>query len=475
VGTSGVRMISWPLAALVAVAVLLLAVSPLTSLVVLGACVAAALIGPVYALQALAIATLINYASPQIIKLTPLAGALDRAVLLAALVRVLPLVRGADLRLIWPILLFGLLSALTSVATSPALEISIMKVITFTLVSSAVLIACGRIRAGRVLRVQTWFLTLGFSVIALSGLTLAKPGLGIGLDGGLQGLLNQPQALGIFIAPFAAWSLTGVLLMRRQASRLEVWMAIGTVILIILTRARTGAFAAGFAVALVMLARALGRRHAQQARLGRPMLIAGLVGAAILAVALTTGGVTKFVSAFAYKNAQQRNLGGAFYESRGGGVLAEWQHFRNSPWLGNGFGVYPDGKFPAGVVTLWGIPISAPIEKGFLPTAILEEAGLVGAAALALLIAWLARRAWRTHELRWRAMFIACLAVNVGECIFLSPGGIGLLSWLLMGLSLSAYRAGAALSHAAPAAAQPRKLPLEPGRLDGMSLPAATH
>lgn len=471
--TPAMRMISWPLAALIALGVLLLAASPVASVIVLGACVVTALIGPAYALQALAIAMLINYASPHIVKLTPLAGALDRAVLLAALIRLLPLVRGADLRLIWPILLFGVLSSLTSFLTSPAVEISIMKAITFTLVSSAVLIASGRIRADRLPRLQTWFLTLGFSVILLSALTLVKPGLGIGGDGGLQGLLDQPQALGIFIAPFAAWSLTGVLLMRRQASRLEIWIAIGMVILIVMTRARTGAFATAFAVATVMLSRAFARRQAQQANLGRPVLIAGLTGAAILVVALTTGGVTKVISSFAFKDAEQRNLGGAFYESRGGGVLAEWQHFQNSPWLGNGFGVYPDGKFPAGVVRLWGIPISAPVEKGFLPTAILEEGGMIGAAGLALLIGWLARRAWRTQELRWRAMFVACLAVNIGECVFLAPGGIGLFSWLLIGVSLSAWRSVQALPQAARTVERART-PLPQHAAGRMSLPAAS-
>jgi hypothetical protein len=466
-------MISWPLAALVALAVALLAVSPVTSLILLAGCVVAALVGPAYALQALAIATLINYANPQIVKFTPLAGVLDRVVLLAAILRVLPMLRGADLRLVWPIWLFGLLSALTSIATSPALEISVMKVITFTLVATAVVIASGRVRAASVPRLQTWFLTVGFSVIGLSALTLAKPGLGIGGDGGLQGLLDQPQALGIFIAPFAAWSLTGVLLMRRQASRLETWIAFGTAVLIILTRARTGAFATACAVAVVMLSRAVGRRQAQQADLGRPLLIAAVAGAAILAVAITTGGVSKFVSGFAYKDAQQRNLGGAFYESRGGGVLAEWQHFRNSPWLGNGFGVYPDGKFPSGVVRVAGIPISAPVEKGFLPTAILEEGGIVGATGLVLLIAWLARRAWRAQDLRWRAMFVACLAINIGECVFLAPGGIGLFSWLLIGVSLSAWRAAAAVPHAVRAT--DRSLTLQTARTPagGVSVPAA--
>jgi hypothetical protein len=438
----GPRLVSWRLALLVALGVVLLAVSPVVSAVALGGCVIAALIGPGYALQALMIGTLITYANPAIIKLAPEAGALLRIVLIAATLRVLPLLRVGQVRLLWPVWLFGVLSALTSYVTSPALPISVMKVLTFTLAATVVVVAYGRLTPERQLRMQSWMLTIGLAVIALSALTLLRPSIALGGDRGLQGLLGQPQALGIFIAPFAAWSLAGVLLMRRQVGRLELWVAIATPLLLILTRARTGAFAVMFAIGVVFLSRMVSRRRAQQATLGRPFLILSLAACVLLFAALATGRVGNFITDFAFKDTEkgQRNVYGAYYASRGGGVISEWHNFLAKPWLGNGFGVYPDGKFPSGVVEFAGIPISAPIEKGFLPSAILEEGGLVGAASLTLLIIWLGRSAWRAPDLRWRALFIACLGVNVGECVFLAPGGIGMIIWLLMGAAIWAYR-----------------------------------
>jgi hypothetical protein len=468
------RLISWRLAALTIVAVGLLAVSPVISTIALTACVLAALVGPAYALQALMIATLITYGNPAIIKLSPLAGVLLRLVLLAAIARMLFMLRGSDVRLLWPIWLFALLSALTSAMRSPALAISLMKILTFTLASTAVLVAFARLQAARLAQMQSWFLTVGITVIALSALTLAKPGLGIGGNGGLQGILGQPQALGIFIAPFAAWSLAGVLLMRGRSSRLELWIAIGTVVLIILTRARTAAFATMFGIGVVTLSRAVNRRKAQQASLLRPILVISVATVAVIGAALATDRVSSFVTDFAFKGTQHENrdLSAAFYDSRGGGVLAEWRHFLASPLVGNGFGVYPDGKFPSGVVSFAGIPISAPIEKGFLPTAILEEGGIVGAVGLALVIASLARRAWRSGDLRWRAMFVACLGINIGECVFLSPGGIGILDWLLVGVALSAWRAQPQIAQTPPARA-PELAPELPASVGGLSLPAA--
>jgi hypothetical protein len=471
----GPRLLSWRLAVIITVAVALLAVSPVVSTVALGACVIAALIGPSYALQAMMSATLIAYANPAIIKLAPESGALVRLVLIAATLRVLPLMRASHLRLLWPIWLFGALMTLTSYLKSPALSISIMKVITFTLAATVVVTAYGRLSAERQLKMHTWLLTVGLTVIGLSALTLVRPSIALGGDRGLQGLLGQPQALGIFIAPFAAWAITGVLLMRRRAGRIELWVAVVFAVLIVLTRARTGAFAAAFAVSAVMLSRMLSRRRAQHASLGRPLLIMSLAACGLVFAALATGQVGKFLTDFAFKDTEkgQRNVYGAYYASRGGGVLNEWHNFLASPLFGNGFGVYADGKFPAGVTEFAGIPISAPIEKGFLPSAILEEGGLVGGISLLLLIVWLGRAAWRTPDLRWRALFLACVGVNVGECVFLSPGGIGLIYWVLMGAAIWAYRADA-LAMTGAAVRSRRSAVSSPGAaIGGESLPQA--
>src|SRR5215470_15424719 len=100
--SGGPRLISWRLAALIIVSVALLAIAPIVSAVALGACVIAALIGPAYALQGMMAATLIAYANPAIIKLAPESGALLRLVLVAATLRILPTMRAAHLRVLWP-------------------------------------------------------------------------------------------------------------------------------------------------------------------------------------------------------------------------------------------------------------------------------------------------------------------------------------------------------------------------------------
>ena len=436
------ELVSWPLAVVFTIGVAALAASPVVGAVVLGGCAAAALIGPVQAVQALMVATLVAYGNPLIIKPAPAEGVLLRLVLLAAIVRLVPTLRGSDLRLVWPVWLFSLAEAFSSFQESPAVLISLMKIAELFCGVTAVLVAYNHVKPPQLASLHRWLITLGLTVIGLSGLTLLRPAIALGGDGGLQGLLGQPQALGIFMAPFAAWAITGVLLMRRRSTRLELWIGLLVGALIVLSKARTAGFGAGVGVMVVVMSRVIGRRRPGQAKLGKAIVIAGLACGVLAVLGATTGQVSKIVTDYAYKGSlgKAQSLNQAFYASRGGGAIGEWDDFLRKPLLGNGFGVYPNGEFPSGVVYFHGIPISAPIEKGFLPTAILQEGGALGGGLLTLVIALLSRRAWRNTDLRWRAMFVACLAINAGECVLMSPGGIGMLDWLLLGLAMFSYR-----------------------------------
>lgn len=436
------ELVSWRLALIFAIGVGALVASSVAGTVILGCCVAAALIGPKQAIQALMVATLVAYGNTGIIKASATEGVLLRLVLIAAVVRLVPTMRGSDLRLVWPVWLFSIVEAFSSIQESPAVTISLMKVAEFICGVTAVLIAYNHVKPSQLASLHRWLITLGLTVIGISGLMLLQGGVALGGDGGLQGLLNQPQALGIFMAPFAAWAITGVLLMKQRSSRLELLIALLLTALIILSKARTAGFGAGAAVLVVLVSRALGRRRQGQATLGKPLLVICLACGLLAVLAVTTGQVSSVLAAYAYKGSagKAQNLNEAFYESRGGGALGEWNDFLRKPLLGNGFGVYPDGEFRSGVFYFDGIPISAPVEKGFLPTAILQEGGALGGGLLTLIIALLCRRAWRNTDLRWRAMFVACLAINAGECVFMSPGGIGMFDWLLLSLAMFSYR-----------------------------------
>src|SRR5262249_52664556 len=149
------RMISWPVALLTTLVTVLLTVSSVTSTVVFCACIALALIGPAPAQLALTIATLVNYGNLAIFKVGA-DGVLIRVVLVAAVLRILPLLRASDFRLLWPVWVFGIVSAVTSAAVSPAVAVSVVKALTFTLAATAVVIAYQRIPPAQLAKLQTW-------------------------------------------------------------------------------------------------------------------------------------------------------------------------------------------------------------------------------------------------------------------------------------------------------------------------------
>ena len=143
------------------------------------------------------------------------------------------------------------------------------------------------------------------------------------------------------------------------------------------------------------------------------------------------------MQSFAIKG-EEKPIGEAFYASRGKRIEEQWRNFTEQPITGHGFGIYSSGDVPSGVKTFLGIPISAPTEKGFIPTAVLEETGIIGSIFFLYFLFSLIRLALKGTDIRWIAMFFGCLFVNVGEAVFFSVGGIGLHIWLLMGLAIGA-------------------------------------
>jgi hypothetical protein len=131
----------------------------------------------------------------------------------------------------------------------------------------------------------------------------------------------------------------------------------------------------------------------------------------------------------------QETVEKAFYHSRGGGIAFQWRRFLEQPLTGHGFGIdvaHGNEKRPG---TFLGIPISASTEKGFLPTAFLEEVGLLGALFFAPFLFALLKGASYQSDIGLIAMFFACLFVNIGEAVFFSPGQIGGFFWVIIGLS----------------------------------------
>jgi hypothetical protein len=392
--------------------------------------------GPEQALQSLSLLVVIKFLNPALVTFDGASAVLLVVVPLLAGLRILPLVRFADLRLVGPVVLFSAGAALCSIVSSHALAISLLKAGTFGWIIATVLVAWKRLQPLSVIGIGTWMRSVAIAVASLSLVLLLAQPAAANYRGLFRGVLSHPQALGAFLAPFvaahaASWVFEGRRIELREALILSL-----LAVTMLLTRSRTAAVAAS----LGCLVATVGGRSTTAGPQGTGELAraAGVVLAAtvaFLALEAIQGGALSSVSGFLLKRGEQ-HLGTAFAASRGSGIIAHLHNFMTSPIVGHGFGVDADAAVSANATTVAGIPVSAPTEKGFLPSAVLEETGLLGGGLFAYMIYVLCRTVWHRASRPMVAVLFASLFVNLGEAILLSPGGMGLHAWLLIGLAL---------------------------------------
>jgi len=330
--------------------------------------------------------------------------------------------------------LFVLVVSMTSLFTSYARDVSILKLTMFYLGSSSILLAFHATR-GRVRYWDSWFLAL-FAVVVAAGLPLLFFPLGYVRNGwGFQGILNHPQAYALFLAPITARLTATVVLHQKRSLAMMALLSMGWISLLA-TRARTGfvALLMGLIVALVVVAvfRPAVRREILRV-LMRPISLAFLLmlgGGLILNANL----LQREIQAFLLKGDDDMTVAEAFQDSRGRLIERSWNNFERNPVLGIGFGVASDPtSFQIRRDPLFGLPVGASVEKGLLLTAILEEVGIVGSIFFGLMLFMILRPLLRRSPLPMIWMALTAICVNVGESVFFAVGGMGLFMWLIIG------------------------------------------
>ena len=131
-----------------------------------------------------------------------------------------------------------------------------------------------------------------------------------------------------------------------------------------------------------------------------------------------------------YNRAEGASVAGLF-ESRMPLIEQGYANYLTSPLTGIGFGTAYDPKFVENAT--W---YTAPTEKGFLPTAVLEETGLSGSAFFWGFIICFLIYLIRERNISGFGIFIALLAANLGEMCFFSFGGAGGMCWFLVAAGL---------------------------------------
>lgn len=253
-----------------------------------------------------------------------------------------------------------------------------------------------------------------------------------------QGALQHSQQLG----PVCALIICGasaLYMYSRKHALFYLPLIVSCFGFILLTRSRTALVSALVALVVAGLINYLRSRWAATRRFPLPhMQLSGITSHAFMGL---SGGllvalaafpiVSKFVTRFIFKTGQSFT-GGTLLDvvaSRFERVMASLQYFQTNPIFGTGFGVSIN---PRWVAQNQGSLFSAPVEKAFILTGVLEEVGIVGFIAFSILCVVIARTWYREGRHVMLAMFLTFLIVNFGEMAFFSFGGIGMLYWMLL-------------------------------------------
>lgn len=334
---------------------------------------------------------------------------------------------------------------------SPMLDVSVLKALSWTIAMSTLIAAWSGLRENErdELARQVFGILIGVMVASLP--LLAHPLGYLRNDTGFQGVLNHPQSFGPTMALLGAWSASRMFGEKRPAWS-SIALAFGCLWLVFLSEARTAGFAMLLGISIAaMIAPALAGQRTKLILPGlkskRLFLVVGLTLVGLVLSADKVGGaVSHYISKSG--RAEATTLLAAYEVSRGSLMDRMWVNINEHPFTGIGFGIASD---PAAMVIerdpILGLPTTASIEKGVLPLAVWEEVGFFGLVAVFTWIFVLLKRGAR-GGVAPVAVGLTALLLNMGESTLFSPGGLGMLTMVLIGWAFSAGQRLAASSGA---------------------------
>lgn len=344
------------------------------------------------------------------------------------------------------LLVFMGVVALLSLVVDSYLSVSLMKLASFGM-GIFTIIGLSELAGRRGNDLSVWFVAVIIFTVLASAAAFSS-GLGLNATnevrfslGLFNGAFNQPQVMGTVCAAMIVYLVSLNLFTPSRIRPLSFGLIGCLLVAMLYTSSRTAAIALilGLTVAAgYKLASCRGQDWAQRARMSgnlvEILLIFACVGLTLADMAMQ-GRMRGRAAAFVTKSLQikghsyQRRIAlDQVVASRKGQVDMMMRNVAQHPWLGIGFGTSTDKEFAKNVTLL-----SAPVEKGILPLAVLEEIGVVGSVFFVLWIVAFYRHLARTRNGPGIAMLTVMLGANLGEMMFFSFGGLGALMWVLVG------------------------------------------
>lgn len=260
-----------------------------------------------------------------------------------------------------------------------------------------------------------------FLVVLISSYLILFTELGFLRNGrGFQGIFNHPQVMGVMGGIMAVWFL---FYKQTSGKIFPLFLAFMALLLVFISLARIGLLVilGGWIIqwiSIVIKKKSFNLNHSLIS-----FLIIGLIIFVIVLIFWEDSWI--WLRRFFLKRTIELSIVESFLESRGRLIASSFSSFKEFPFTGIGMGV---GIYSDSAQTIMGIPTSSPVEKGFMPTAILEEFGILGTLTTIIFLIILIK----SISLEFKLLFWSTLLINFGEYIFFSMGGLGLIQWILI-------------------------------------------
>lgn len=285
---------------------------------------------------------------------------------------------------------------------------------------------------------------IGFVIfIMMLSLPFMFTGLGYVRNGtGFQGVLEQPQEWGPFIAIFVTGALICILHQVPENRLFSILVLFLGVAYIFASESRTAGFASLLGIgSSVMILYILYKQpiRALFPALNKQSYVMGIMLLILLFIMLTIfdSGLSDLIQNYIAKRGDSSGLIGVYESSRGVLIQPMLNNIYHHPFSGIGFGIASDpGSMEVFRDPFLGLPISAPVEKGVTPIALLEEVGILVYLIIAGWFVCLAKEAAKRGVLPLSVLMTA-IFLNLGEATFFSTNGFGLLLLVIVGWTLS--------------------------------------
>lgn len=254
------------------------------------------------------------------------------------------------------------------------------------------------------------------------------------VDGYFNGVAWHSQTFGPILALLNALIFADYLfnIQRNTIKWLYKVLLVSLPILVYLTSSRTAFGAYFFSLVIVCFFFLRDKQVSITRKGGVKFLGIMLILGAILSVGLSAD-VRVAVEAFIRKTGSTENIEqrGSLTEdmtsSRMGLVEKALHNFKQSPVFGNGFQVSQEMENMQ--LDDWQQLLTAPIEKGLIWVAVLEEGGIIGAILFLIFIIGVGQYMLRERCYCFLSCFLTLLVLNTGEAVFFSPSGAGGIAW----------------------------------------------